>query len=198
MCLIALFFCQACDSGNREIRQAIETQLALYPESGLRDLYKSFFQDEYGPGHLLNDTVAARRYFDYELGVMTSNKRYEAEPCGRGKRFYRINLDLVKDSLLTADQFFDAFMKSAAHIRLPEISEWAKEWGLILSVVEQMPLSLPEFEDDKAFLAALIGNGEYVVHHSEDYLRRYTPNYRIMTVEAWDELKDKIDSTRIR
>lgn len=33
---------------------AAREQLALYPESALKDLYKSFFQDACGAGHLLS------------------------------------------------------------------------------------------------------------------------------------------------
>ena len=40
--------------------------LDRYPLSTLADLYKSFFQDEFGPGHLLADEAGALSYLDRE------------------------------------------------------------------------------------------------------------------------------------
>ena len=35
------------------VREAIARQLELYPESRVQDVYKSFCQDQLGPGHLI-------------------------------------------------------------------------------------------------------------------------------------------------
>ena len=43
------------------VHSAIERQLATYPESTLQDIYKSFYQEHFGPGHIISDTASARR-----------------------------------------------------------------------------------------------------------------------------------------
>lgn len=61
--------CQAAERQGFEqaVRQAVERQMQRYPKSTLKDLYKNFFQDKYGPGHLIGDTAAAGAYLRQEL-----------------------------------------------------------------------------------------------------------------------------------
>ena len=55
------------------MRSAIERQLVTYPESTLQDIYKSFYQEHFGPGHIISDTASARRYLMRELSEMGEN-----------------------------------------------------------------------------------------------------------------------------
>ncbi len=66
------FFTGAFAEKKNPVLKTVEKQIQKYPESALKDIYKSFFQDEYGHGHLLTDTSVSRKYFDYELSQMTS------------------------------------------------------------------------------------------------------------------------------
>ena len=83
-------------------RQAIERQLKTYPESTLQDVYKSFYQDHFGPGHMIADTASARQYLMYELSQMTEKPAIYYEPTGRKGRFVRVYLSAVADNLITA------------------------------------------------------------------------------------------------
>jgi hypothetical protein len=179
---------QGCSQSENEIPRAVKNQLQRYPESSLQDIYKSFFQDEFGPGHLLSDTAGAREYLEYELFEMSSSGNRLAEPCGSGKNFYRIPLDLVKDSIISDSIFFRAFIESAASFKLPDIETWKKKWAKILVVVESMNLDLPNFEQDKKALTDMLSRGETAVHHSQRYEELYMPHYRIMGREQWERL----------
>ncbi len=53
---------------EKQIRRFVEEELKYYPEARLTDLYKNYFQDAYGPGHLIPDTIRAGAYLDWELG----------------------------------------------------------------------------------------------------------------------------------
>ena len=55
-------------SENR-IKEAVCRQLEAYPQSSLRDLYKNFFQDRFGPGHIVSDTASAGKYLREELAA---------------------------------------------------------------------------------------------------------------------------------
>ena len=162
------------------VYQAVELQLLKYPESSLKDIYKSFFQDEYGPGHLLEDTVSARKYFDYELSVMKSKAYYEDEPCGLGNNFYRASMDCIVDGLVDADDYFTAFIKSSKDFSLPDIEGWKEKWEAILKEIFPLRGSIHHFEKDMTEISDLLNRGEYVVHHSERYTKAYDPHYRIM------------------
>ena len=49
------------------ISLAIDNYMQRYQGMQYRDIYKYFMQDFFGPGHILNDTVAAGRYLRSEL-----------------------------------------------------------------------------------------------------------------------------------
>jgi hypothetical protein len=190
--IFSILIIQSCHKPENEIKQAVRDQLQRYPESTLQDIYKSFFQDEFGPGHLLNDTAGAREYLEYELSEMTSSGNYFAEPCGRGRNFYRVPLDLVKDGKVPFDSFFAAFMESAASFRVPETEEWKVKWQQIVKVIESMDLGIKNFDQDKSALSRMLDSGENVVHHSEGYEELYKPHYRIMGKEQWEKLNGKL------
>lgn len=185
-CAIVLTSCQTQD---RQIRQAITKQMELYPKSNLQDIYKSFFQDEYGPGHLIEDVSFAREYFDLELEDMVSRGRREAEPCGTGRNFYRVPMDLVKDGIINEDEYFNAFMESSKNFKAPDVWSWEKKWQGILKEIEAMDLQIPNLEGDKEAIAKYLKHGEAVVHHSDTYNDTYDPHYRIMGKEQWEKLK---------
>jgi hypothetical protein len=181
----------SCNHHNPSLRQAIENQMKLYPASTLQDLYKSFFQDEYGPGHMAPDSAGAAGYLDYELSGMVSRHDYIAVPCGAGINFYRVPLDLVKDSIIPEGMYLSAFMISAKDFKTPDIEVWKAKWAAILSEIEAMNLQLPDFEKDKAAISEMLSRGETVVHHSDAFTKAYDPHYRIMKLEQWEKLKKR-------
>jgi hypothetical protein len=75
LAVVAAILIVSCGDAKRErIRKAVENQLGAYPESTLQDLYKNFFQDYFGPGHIVGDTLAPSvtcgRYYFSELSVI--------------------------------------------------------------------------------------------------------------------------------
>ena len=182
---LSLLLVLGCGLQDQAIRDAVKRQLADYPESTLQDIYKSFFQDRYGPGHLLDDTASARGYLEYELSLMGSWSNREAEPCGTGRNFLRIPLDLVKDGKIGADQLFEAFVMSSENFTVPDIGKWQNEWSRIVEVIEGMDLDLPGFKKDKEKLEGMLSCGDYLVHHSRRYTDAYDPHYRIVSKSQW-------------
>ena len=84
--LATLTSCQAEIIDTRAVDAAIERQLADFPESRLQDLYKSFFQDRFGPGHIINDRDGALRYIEAEMAEAAAEAAAEsaAEAAGVG------------------------------------------------------------------------------------------------------------------
>lgn len=173
------------------IQQAIESQLQQYPKSTLQDIYKSFFQDEFGPGHLAPDSTGAANYLEYELAKMVSRRNHSAEPCGTGENFCRAPLDLVKDSIIPKEVFLSAFLESARGFREPNLDTWKIKWTQILDEISKMNLNLPGFDVDKKNLDEMLKSGEYVVHHSQIYSEAYDPHYRIMLKGQWEGMNSK-------
>jgi len=181
----------ACQPPENDIEHALKAQIRLYPESGLQDIYKSFFQDEFGPGHLLSDTTGAWQYLEYELSEMTSSGNHVAEPCGTGKNFYRVPLDLVRDGIISDSILFSAFIASASKFKLPDIKSWIKKWEKIEKEIERMNFNLPNYEQDKKTIADMLARGETAVHHSRKYEELYQPHYRILGKKQWERLKGR-------
>lgn len=181
----------SCSNRESDIILAVRAQLKIYPASTLQDIYKSFFQDEFGPGHLITDSTGAREYLESELSDMESRGNYIAEPCGTGKNFFRVPLDLVKDGKVTADDYLDAFLESAESFSIPETELWKKKWDSIVKEIEKSKLPVNNFAEDKVSLDEMLKKGETAVHHSRSYSEKYDPHYRIMGKEQWENLAKK-------
>ena len=177
---MTIFACNKVNPTHEKIRQSVERQLELYPESTLRDLYKNFFQDRFGPGHIIADNSAADRYLRYELNTAEGFEGLDYEPTGYEGRFYRVNLGVIADGRVPYDKYFDAFIRSVNGITPISIEEWSKEWHEIDSVIMTMGLQLEDFSADRAEIKALIEGGDYVMHHSQRFNDHYQPHYRII------------------
>ena len=178
--MVLLFSCNRANSTHAKIRQSVERQLELYPESTLRDLYKNFFQDRFGPGHIIADNTAADRYLRYELNAAEGFEGLDYEPTGYEGRFYRVNLGVIADGRVPYEKYFDAFVRSVNNIKPISIEQWRTEWHEIDSVIMSMGLQLENYSVDRAEIKALIDGGDYVMHHSQRFNDHYQPHYRII------------------
>ena len=178
--MVLLFSCNQANPTHAKIRQSVERQLELYPESTLRDLYKNFFQDRFGPGHIIADNTAADRYLRYELNAAEGFEGLDYEPTGYEGRFYRVNLGVIADGRVPYEKYFDAFVRSVNNIKPISIEQWRTEWHEIDSVIMSMGLQLENYSVDRAEIKALIEGGDYVMHHSQRFNDHYQPHYRII------------------
>ncbi|MCD8265342.1 MAG: hypothetical protein LUD02_15285 [Tannerellaceae bacterium] len=181
------------------VRTAVNDQLEIYPNSTLKDLYKNFFQDKFGPGHLIADTTAAGNYLRRELASMTVSDGLMAEPTGWEGNFVRVNLLAIKDGFIPYDLFFDAFVRSVNSIQPVSIAAWQQEWEQIEAVIASMDLNLPGYATDKKEIDERLHAGEYVGHHSERFETSYSPRYRIISRHIFEtEILPLLPSTCTR
>ena len=185
--LTLLVVATACTGdGTRErIRQSVERQLERYPHSTLRDLYKNYFQDRFGPGHIIADEKAADNYLRYELENAATMEGDDYEPTGYEERFMRVNLSVIADGRVPYDKYLSAFVRSVNGIEPITIEQWREEWKVIDEVINEMNLNLPNYEADRAEIWALLERGEYVMHHSKLFEQHYDPHYRIIEREIF-------------
>lgn len=171
---------QGTPTESDSIRYAIEYQREHYPASQYRDIYKNFMQDFFGPGHILSDTEAARRYLDSELNTTTVFDGPLFEPTGYRGNFYRVNLGLIADGTIPYDVFFEAFVRSVQGITPPEPEYWMNIWNTIDKEITAMGLTFSNEESDRAELARQFETGNYIVHHSKAYNNSVNFHYRII------------------
>lgn len=160
------------------MRSAIERQLTTYPESTLQDIYKSFYQEHFGPGHIISDTATARRYLMLELSEMGKTASPYFEPTGSQGDYVRVYLSAVSDSLITAEQLLDAFIRSANSRQEPAVN-WMEKWETIVSIIQANKMEIEGFETDLPLLTEAAQNNQ-AVHHSHRYNEAYHPHYRIV------------------
>jgi hypothetical protein len=168
---------------EEDVLEVLKFQIALYPQLSLIDLYKSFFQDEFGPGHLLIDVEKARAGLHEEVLAMTSRGRRIVEPCGRGNQFCRIPLDLVADGIIEENDYFSAFLSGSSVFNLPDTEGWKKTWLGILEVLRLERKCISGFSEDSEFIMEALEKGTWTMNHSNHYRRLYDPHYRIFRIE---------------
>lgn len=199
--LIACILAFPCMAQNQKftdaVKEAVVRQMETYPQSTLKDLYKNFFQDKFGPGHLIADTAAAGNYIRRELASFTTSDGLLLEPTGWEGRFYRVNLSLLKDGTIPYAAFFDAFIRSVNSIDPIPVAAWHIEWREIERIISGMELNLPNYEADRDSIEEKLSFGEYVGHHSEQFEKHYSPHYRIISKEIFDaELRPYLDKAK--
>ena len=189
--LFTFFLCTLLMSAHTRadsIRLALEYQLEHYPASQYRDVYKNFMQDYFGPGHILNDTVAAGKYLRYELDNSEKFDGPDFEPTGFEGTFYRINLRLIKDGTIPYDKFFEAFVKSVQGIIPPDGETWMGIWGEIDNEIQSMGLNFDNEEQDRTALTKQFKQGNYIAHHSRAFNEKNNFHYRIISRDIFYSL----------
>ena len=191
--LLAVVLFMACMHPS-DVRQALDRQLSTYPKSTLQDVYKTFYQDRFGPSHMISDTAAVRDYLLSELAYAAEdsveNPYYE--PTGAKGQFVRVYLRSVLEKRITAEQLVNAFVRSAVPVPQPDES-WTEEWEAIVSELNAEQLEWLDRDSVCAQLqeAAALNRA---VHHSNAYRQAYHPHYRIVEKRIFEEeLRPSID-----
>lgn len=178
-------------NGNKDfenkVRETIIHQMEIYPESELKDLYKLFFQDRFGPGHLINDTIKAKQYLLNELNSYSEISGDMFEYTGWEHNFCRVNLSVIKNGLISADVLLNALVKSANQTVNVSLEDWKKEWSLIETIINQMDIAFPNYEEDLKEIENRLSENKYVGHHSDAYNKAYNPHYRIIDSKIFKE-----------
>lgn len=170
----------------QQIKKAVENQMIVYPLSTLQDIYKNFFQDRFGPGHIISDSTSAGIYLREELNSQPSFSGIMYEPCGYLGSFYRVNLSVLKEGLIDYKTYFDVFLRSVNRIKPMPIDEWIKEWEIIERVVVRKYPDLPNLKKDRENIQKILASGQFAVHHSEVYTQAYDPHYRIIDKQLFE------------
>lgn len=178
----------ATPSVTDSISEALDYQLTHYPSSQYRDVYKNFMQDFFGPGHILADTAASRHYLRQELAEEGPFDGPLYEKTGFKGNFYRVNLSLIKDSVIPYDTFFPAFVESVQGIIPPSGGEWMKTWNLIDSVIVAKGLHFPDEDIDRQALAEQFAEGNFIAHHSLRFNDSVHFHYRIISRDNFEKI----------
>lgn len=165
-------------------QEAVSDILENYPKATLIDIYKSFFQDKFGPEHIVSDTLSVRNYLRNELQNMGETAMPLYEPAGNGTNFIRVSLELIRDSVIKEEDLLYLFIESANSKRNGSVAEWRDEWEVIKSYV---PANINGYAEDSEKIDSILALGKYAVHHSAIYNELYHPHYRIIQKELFEK-----------
>lgn len=184
------------------VKEAIGCQLRDYPETRVQDIYKSFCQDNLGPGHLIPDPESARNYLLSELRTFREDldsARYEApsvlyHPVGDDGNYVRVDLAVVLDGLVSEEAYLDAFVRSANEGKRSTPEQWVAKWRKIEKVIRKDFPDIPGAEKDLVEIDSYVEQGDLIMHHSEAFNEAYHPHYRIIARGIFEkELKPLIN-----
>ena len=171
---------------QERVASAVERMLADYPQSTLQDIYKSFFQDRFGPGHIVPDSAKAAAYLRRELSTVEDTCVLMYEPTGDQGNYCRVALTAITSGRVPFDMYMSAFLRSVREVRSVDVEAWAAEWQQIERIIRGMGLSLSGYDADAAAIADMLADGHYVVHHSRRYNEHYAPHYRIIAKDIFE------------
>lgn len=183
------------NASREELIKAIKEQVETYPLLTVCDIYKTHFQDGFGPGHLIKDITQAREAIINETNSMNVSSYVTYEKTGAEGNYYRVNLQVVKDKRLSVNTLLMALVRSAESAHPPD--NWPEIWYEIEDIVNEMHLGLPHYEKDIEEIHEILKGTDWAVHHSAEYNAAYDPHYRIINKEIFEkEILPIIDPTR--
>lgn len=176
------------------VETSLRAMKCRYPKITLCDVYKSFYQDYFGAGHIISDKKKAMNYIKEEL--KTVNKisvgvemncramRSEAtgfEDCGAIGRYVRVDLWKIKNGEIDIKDYVSMLMQSVEE--KIDTAGWLKEWNFILYVIQESHIKIDNYDKDLQLINSRIAAGEYGMHHSKVFNECYHPHYRIIKRE---------------
>ena len=167
---------------KEKILKSLANQFKLTPLLTLQDLYKSFFQDFWGPEHLISNKTFIEEYLNEEIkkSEIDNNNLPLFEKTGYEGNFIRINLKVIEKNLISKEKLIEFFIESANDDKNKNIFEWKKNWKKIDEIIFNLNLSLFNEKNDRNNINKMLEKNEYVMSHSNVYKQNYKPHYRLI------------------
>ena len=188
---LLFFFIKISSKSSNEIDLTIlREQIENHPNQTLQDVYKSCYQDEYGPGHLISNESSAINSLFQEINSIEKdyNPPTLIEKTGIYGNYLRVDLTLVRDGIVPFFVLFRALTISATIGGQKSDKNWDKIWSEIAQAIIDSDLRFENFEEDLKRLEIISKSDDKVVHHSEMYENTYHPHYRIIEKNVFNDV----------
>ena len=167
----------------------LKEQIKNHPYQTLQDIYKSCYQDEYGPGHIIADESSSLNYLFTETNSIEKNYKPPVlfEKTGLEGNYIRVDLNLIKNGNVPFFVLFKSLLISAEIGSQKTDDDWADIWSSIVEEIKNSDIVLDNFEEDVNRLYNISISDDKVVHHSELYENTYHPHYRIIEKNIFEK-----------
>ena len=164
-------------------------QIENHPKQTLQDVYKSCYQDEYGPGHLIPNETTAINSLLQEINSIEEdyNPITLFEETGLNGNYLRVDLTLIQKEVVPFFVLFRALIISANIGSQKTDDDWSNIWTEIVDEIRNSTLTFENFEEDVVRLDEISKSKDKVVHHSELYENTYHPHYRIIEKSVFEK-----------
>jgi len=163
-----------------KICKLIEFELKIHPVCNLTDIYKIYYQGYHGPGHFVSPFEITYAHIQKELSDADRFDELLIQPVGYKYPFYRANLSLINEKIITLNDFTNAFIESNNFAILHKSHDWIEVWKYILSLIEPYSEKITDYSNVKNKLFLLFKDEVFQIHHSFDYNHNYHPHYRVI------------------
>ncbi|MCZ7557956.1 MAG: hypothetical protein M5R41_16270 [Bacteroidia bacterium] len=161
-----------------------------YPFSQAQDLYKSLYQDAFGPGHIITNWDFARNRLESEIAHLPEFEETRlTEPCGPSGNMLRLNLRPAVRMGITTETIIGLMQRTMERLR-PDTVAFLAQWDRARALASQgqFPWTSTEMEN---FDETLSPSGLDVIHHSREYAANYHPAYRVILAEVFREWESR-------
>ena len=189
--IFIFFFVEIISKSSKEIDLTIlREQIKNHPNQTLQDVYKSCYQDEYGPGHLISNESSAINSLYQEINSIEKdyNPKTLIEKTGIYGNYLRVDLTLIRDGIVPFFVLFKALTISAQIGGQKTDKNWDKIWNKIAQAIIDSDIRFENFEEDLERLEKISKSDDKVVHHSDMYEKIYHPHYRIIEKNVFDNV----------
>ena len=160
---------------KQKIAELCAAQLSKYPAAQAVDLLKLLFQGEFGPGHLISDSVKSKRFLAQEYANLQAAGPDFVENIGFG--FCRLHLGAVDGLGISLETLHRIFELSALSQHGTN-EGFASKTAALKKLCRENVLPFDESEIDR-----LCGESPALFRHSEAFRAAYSPAYRVIKEE---------------
>lgn len=196
--LILLIFCllHACSPKRPKVsasdwKTIVLEHKALYPEIQIQDIYKLVYQSIFGPGHMGTDESQIAKWLNEELSAIVADSTVDLiEDISPTGTYFRINLRRFKYEGGKPELLCRAIAESAAEAG-SDTAEFIAHWQTIVELIESQEVFFDQ-EQTTEFTESIARAGYPIIHHSDIYLRKYMPSYRVVSRKYWDKIAPEV------
>lgn len=169
-------------SRQERLRQLLLQQAAEYPRALAQDFLKLLYQNEFGPGHMISDSlVSLKRVEDESAALACASGAPRApdsyvQPIGGG--FCRLSLCAVRDGVLSAGTLNRLFELSAMR-PCGSVEGFLQKVEVLEELCESGKLAL-DAKDVREAVERWQADGSQPFGHSGQYRASYAPSYRVV------------------
>jgi hypothetical protein len=159
-----------------------EAWLEVFPEAKAQDVYKIVYQGAAGPRHLSAQRAALETYLRKEWDAIEAEQGPLWLPIGISDDWAWLNLKAWKhqggDVAVVAEALWESVQAA------PETAGGVSQaWAAVTAALRDGRL---EIDDDwRAFDAQVLAEGYPVKHHTQAFIDRYDPSYRVVLMRTW-------------